>query len=83
MRAGLFCWFSRADSFYCAGEGDFYVALILTIINFGKGKLFCKIGPCIGYFTTITKVPAIINPAPITVLKVRVSPKNSIHVDMV
>ena len=56
-----------------------------------KGKLFCKFRfvcrlcatckcacPCVGYFTIITKVPAIIKPAPIAVFNVNVSPKKII-----
>ncbi len=60
-----FVWVERASSF----------------ANFGLcfGCVVCKCAcPWVGYFTIITKVPAIIKPAPTAVFKVNVSPKNVI-----
>ena len=60
-----FVWVERASSF----------------ANFGLcfGCVVCKCAcPWVGYFTIITKVPAIIKPAPTAVFKVNVSPKKVI-----
>ena len=49
-----------------------------SFANFGLcvARVVCKCAcPCVNYFTIITKVPAIIKPAPIVVFNVNVSPK--------
>ncbi len=86
-KSGLSCR-SVSGYFYFLKEGK---KKIEVFSQSGKGKLFCKFWfvcrlcatckcacPCVGYFTIITKVPAIIKPAPMAVFNVNVSPKKII-----